>query len=158
MKTVLYAATVARAYRMALDDLAASEARYRENLPRYEAEVRKCTTRDLCTGFYFGKPGAEAQNVESSEYIKDYIYLGTVKADEKGLFIRQKNKFRAGDRIEAIRPDGTDLSFGVDCFENEAGERQESCPHPGQKLYLHTAAPLREGDILRKKNQGENEL
>ncbi|MBQ4425717.1 MAG: U32 family peptidase [Lachnospiraceae bacterium] len=155
MKTELYGATVARAYRMALDDLSESEALYREHLPRYRAEVQKCTTRSFCTGFYFGRPDASAQNYESSEYFKDYIYLGTVEKDERGLYLRQKNRFFCGDAVEAIRADGSDIPCRILSFETENGEIQESCPHPGQKLYLHSDAPLREHDILRKENKGE---
>ncbi len=151
MKNELYLATIARAYRLALDALAESEEAYRKILPWCEEEVQKCTMREYCTGFYFGQPGADSQNFGSSRYRTDYRYLGTVEADEKGLFIRQKNKFRSRDPIEAIRPDGTNIPFSVQFFETEEGERQDSCPHPGQKLYLRTDAALKESDVLREK-------
>lgn len=150
MKNELYVATVARAYRRALDALAESEEAYRRILPWCEAEVLKVTTRDYCTGFYFGRPGAEAQNFESSAYRQDYRFLGVAEEDEKGIFIRQKNKFSAGEHIQAIRPDGSDQELTVDAFCTEAGERRLSCPHPGEKLYLKTNAVLKESDILRE--------
>ena len=152
MKNELYLATVARAYRQALNALDEGEEAYRALLPKLEEDVYKCTTRDYCSGFYFGRPGPEAQNFSSSAYRSDYRFLGMVQEDEKGPYILQKNKFEAGDRIEAIRPDGSDLSLTVRAFENEDGSLQSSCPHPGQKLYLHTDTVLKPFDILREKN------
>ena len=153
MKNELYVATVARAYRTALDALAESEEAYREVLPRCEAEVLRVTTRDYCTGFYFGKPGPEAQNFESSAYRQDYRFLGVVEKDEKGCFIRQKNKFSVGDPVQAIRPDGSDIDFTVEAFVTEDGGIRTSCPHPGEKLYLKTEAELKEFDVIREEKR-----
>ena len=151
MKNELYIATIARAYRLAIDALAESEEAYRRILPFCEEEVYKCTTRDYCTGFYYGRPDASSQNYASAAYRSDYRYLGMAEQDEKGIFIRQKNKFRAGTPIEAIRPDGTNIPFSVRYFETEDGTRQDSCPHPCQKLYLAADTELKPFDILREK-------
>lgn len=151
MKNELYLATIGRAYRLALDALKESEEAYRRLLPFLEEEVLKCTTRDHCTGFYFGKPGEEARNLNSSAYRQDYRFLGRVQQDEKGFFIIQKNKFSAGTPLELIRPDGSNIVFSVESFVTEIGEKMDSCPHPGQKLYLHTQADLHNQDIIREK-------
>ena len=150
MKNELYIAAVTRAYRMALDALAEGEDAYRKVLPWCEREVYRCTTRDYCTGFYFGRPGPEAQNFESSAYRQDVRFLGCVQQDARGFYIRQKNKFRVGDPVLAVRPGGEDVSLHVLAFETEDGVRRDSCPHPGEKLYLITDAPLRHNDILRE--------
>ena len=150
MKNELYIATIARAYRLALDALAEGRAAYEALLPRLKQEVLKCTTRDYGTGFYFGPPAPEDYNYQSSAYRQDWRYLGLVEEDAKGLFIRQKNKFSAGEVIEAIRPGGEDLALSVDYFETEEGERRESCPHPEEKLYIHSGVRLQKFDILRK--------
>jgi collagenase-like PrtC family protease len=78
MKSALYVATMARAYRKALDDMAAGEGVYRENLPWYMDEISKCTFREYTTGFYFGKAGEEAQIYGYGTYVKNYAYLGMV--------------------------------------------------------------------------------
>ena len=152
MKTLLYAVTVARAYRLALDALARSREEYERILPLVSAEVSKCTTREYCTGFYFGRPGPEAQNMASSEYRSEYRYMGMLREDEGGLYVEQKNKFRVGDVLEAIRPDGTTLPFTVDGLKDAEGSRRPDAPHPGEKLYVISDAPLRAGDLLRKEN------
>lgn len=52
MKTALYVATVARTYRMALDDYKESEELYKSRLPFYKEEIAKCTYRQYTTGFF----------------------------------------------------------------------------------------------------------
>ncbi len=79
MKTALYVATVARTYRRAIDDFFQSEETYKKNLDWYRQEIAKCTHRHFSTGFYFGRPGEESQIYDSSTYVNEYTYLGTVE-------------------------------------------------------------------------------
>lgn len=80
MKTALYAATVARTYRRAIDDYFVSEEQYRANMDWYRSEIAKCTYRKFTTGFYFGKADETTQIYDESTYVSEYIYLGTVEA------------------------------------------------------------------------------
>ena len=80
MKTALYVATVARAYRNAIDMYFENPETYRENIPVYFDEITKCTNRRFTTGFYFGKPGSDSQVYENSTYVKEYVYYGTVES------------------------------------------------------------------------------
>ena len=153
MKTALYVATVARVYRKAIDDYFESEEKYRENLAWYREEAAKCTHRHFTTGFYFGKPDEETQIYDSSTYVNEYIYLGTVEAvDEKGgAKIRQKNKFCVGDCIEIMKPDGRNVEAEVLSLTTEEGESVESAPHAGQILFAGLSAAAERNDILRAK-------
>ena len=78
MKTALYVATVARTYRRAIDDWAQDPEKYRENLPWYREEIRKCTYRQFTEGFYFGRPDAASMVYDSNTYINESVYDGTV--------------------------------------------------------------------------------
>ena len=153
MKTALYVATVTRTYRRAIDDYLQGEVCYRKNLPWYLEEIGKCTHRQFTTGFYFGKPNEESQIYDSNIYEKEYIYLGTVeKTDDDGrIRIEQRNKFVTGDRIEIMKPDGDNVPATVEEITDENGTRQESAPHPKQKLIvtLRSAKPCETFDILR---------
>ncbi|MBR0085810.1 MAG: U32 family peptidase [Lachnospiraceae bacterium] len=157
MKTALYVATVARAYRHAIDDFFEDPEKYREKLQWYKDEVGKCTHRTFTTGFFFGKPGSDAQIYDSSTYVKDYTYFGFVDGcNEKGMYrLSQRNKFSFGDKLTAIRPDGTDLEFTVLSMEDETGAEMESCPHPKQIFYIRTDEVLRNGDIIRAYTPGK---
>jgi len=155
MKTALYVATVARTYRKALDDYAKGEDVYRANIPWYHEEIAKCTYRQFTTGFYFGKPGEEAQIYESNTYINEFVYLGTVsEIDKQGLaVIEQKNKFCVGDPIEIMKPDGANITVDVLAMYDEKGEAVDSCPHPGQEIHLKLSETPKVHDILRVSNE-----
>lgn len=149
MKNALYAATVARAYRHAIDDLSIDPEIYRDNAPGYLEEVSKCSNRTFCTGFYYGRPGSEAQVYDSTKTRTEYVYLGTLmKEDGRNAFI-QKNKFSVGDEIELVRPDET-VSAHVLSMTDEDGASMESCPHASRKVYIELDCECRELDIMRK--------
>ena len=119
MKTALYVATVARTYRKAIDDFKKDPELYRQNMEWYKEEIGKCTYREFTTGFYFGKPGADAQIYDNNTYVKNFTYLGTVEnVDERGFAkIEQKNKFSVGEMIEIMKPDGRNLQVEVKVFQ-----------------------------------------
>ncbi|MCD8069721.1 MAG: U32 family peptidase [Lachnospiraceae bacterium] len=154
MKTALYVATVTRAYRRALDDYFTDPALYEKNRDWYQAEVEKCTHRLYATGFFFGKPSAETQIYESSTYVNNTVYLGTVLEIRNGLArITQKNKFCTGDEIEVIKPDGRNIPVKVDAMYDEAAKPVESCPHSRQTIWLQLSQEAERYDILRTHRQ-----
>ncbi len=152
MKTALYVATVARTYRKAIDDFKKDPETYRQNMEWYKEEIGKCTYREFTTGFYFGKPGADAQIYDNNTYVKNFTYLGTVeKVDERGFAkIEQKNKFSVGEMIEIMKPDGRNLQVEVKGIYDAEGQAQESAPHPKQELYIDLGVVPEEYDILRR--------
>ena len=156
MKTALYVATTARAYRAAIDDYFEDPELYYRKLPWYQAEVRKCTTRPFCTGFFFGKPDESAQIYHESTYEKGAVYLGTVEEDEEGRkFLIQKNKFSVGEKLELMRPDGSNLPVQVRGIRDEEGNAMDSCPHASQKIFPDLGVELHAWDILRKTGEAE---
>ena len=154
MKTALYVATVARTYRKALDDYAKSEETYKNNMEWYREEISKCTYRQFTTGFYFGKPDENTQIYDNNTYINEYIYLGIVSlVDNNGLAqIEQRNKFCKGDKIEIMKPNGSNVSTLVEAIYDDEGNEVENAPHPKQKLYLQLSVKPDVYDILRTQN------
>ncbi len=153
MKTALYVATVARTYRKALDDYAESPELYQKNMPWYLDQISNCTYRQFTTGFFYGKPSAEDQIYDSNTYVREYIYLGVVSGkDEKGrVVVEQKNKFCVGDRIEIMKPDGSNPVVEVLGIYDSEGNAQESAPHSRQELHLELSEEAEIFDILRVK-------
>ncbi len=170
MKTALYVATVARTYRKAIDDYFESEEKYRGGMDWYRAEISKCTYRQFTTGFYFGKPDENTQIYDNNTYVNEYTYLGIVEevkqAEELVAFagkeqpmgvsgeaflarIEQRNKFCTGDTIEIMKPDGSNITVGVEAIFNEEGEAVESAPHPKQLLWLKLSHVPEKYDLLR---------
>nr|WP_024837001.1 U32 family peptidase [Clostridium sp. 12(A)] len=152
MKTALYAATVTRTYRKAIDDYLKDPKIYEANLDWYRSEIGKCTYREFTTGFYFGKPDSTTQIYDNNTYVKNYTYLGTVEAvDERGYSkIEQKNKFIVGETIEIMKPDGRNLDAVVKAIYNEEGVSQESAPHSRQILFVDLSVEMEPYDILRR--------
>ena len=155
MKTALYVATVARTYRRAIDDWFASREQYEANMEWYRAEIGKCTTRPFTTGFFYGKPGSDAQIYDSNTYKQEYIYLGIAgEARSDGWFsLEQKNKFSVGETIEIMKPSGENHEVLVEGITDTEGTVQESAPHARQALFVKLSETPERYDILRKKGE-----
>ena len=153
MKTALYVATVARTYRMAIDDYFENPKKYEENIPKYKTLISQCTYRQYTTGFFFGKPDETTQIYDCNVYERDYVYLGiSGEPLEDGSFvIEQKNKFRVGDKIEIMKADGGDIEANVISITDQDGVAMESCPHPKQIITIKLDQVPEAGDILRMK-------
>lgn len=157
MKSALYAASIARAYRLAIDEYFEDPEKYRSRLDFYKNEISKCTYREYTTGFFFGKPDENAQIYSESTYVKEWVFLGTYKGESiekngKTYFgFEQKNKFCAGDEIEVMKPSGENITVVVADMLDDGGEHIESCPHPGQSFFICIDAQLSPYDIIRKK-------
>ena len=152
MKTALYVATVARTYRKAMDDYLEDPALYEKNLPWYMEQIGVSTNRRFTTGFFYGKPGSDAQIYDSNTYVKDYTYLGIAgEKNAEGLYrLEQKNQFSVGEQIEIMKPDGRNIPVVVKRIVNEDGEDQESAPHARQIIYIDLGEPMECYDILRR--------
>ncbi len=160
MKNALYVATVTRAYRRAIDDYLKDPALYEQQLPWYREQVSDCTYRPFSTGFFYGKPGEEAQIYEGESYGRGYTYLGIVKkaeADSPGEGCRieteQRNKFSVGETIEIMRPEGSDSEAKVLGICDESGSPMEDAPHPQQKLMVRIDCSAEPDCILRRKEE-----
>ena len=121
MKTALYVATVARTYRLAIDEFIQDENLYKKRIPFYKSEISKCTYRQYTTGFFFGKPDENTQIYDTNTYIKEYTYLGIVgEQNAQGLYhIEQRNKFSVGETIEVMRPNGDNILVTVKRITDE---------------------------------------
>ena len=153
MKSVFYVATVVSAYRRAIDAYCRDPENYVYD-PEWMSELMKASHREFTTGFYFRKPTEEDQNYQTSDYTRDYSFIGMVKSyDEKtGMaVVEQRNKMVVGDEIEVFGPGINYFTQKLTVLQNEDGEPVESAPHPQQILRISMEQPVGENYILRKK-------
>ena len=153
MKSVFYVATVVSAYRRAIDAYCRDPENYVYD-PEWMSELMKASHREFTTGFYFRKPTEEDQNYQTSDYTRDYSFIGMVKSyDEKtGMaVVEQRNKMVVGDEIEVFGPGINYFTQKLTVLQNEDGEPVESAPHPQQILRIRMEQPVGENYILRKK-------
>ena len=151
MKTALYIATVARTYRKAIDDYYKGIDIYKRNITEYKKEISKCTYRDFTTGFYFGKPDESTQVYDNNTYVTGATYYGTIeKVDNEFAYLEQKNKFNVGDYLIVMKPDFSNLRVKViEMFDENTGNKIDSCPHSKQKLKVKFTDQVEPLDILR---------
>ncbi len=153
MKSIFYVAVTVGAYRKAIDAYIADPEGWQYD-PKWMEELCKVSHRDFTTGFYFDKPGESEQNYGTSNYIKEYTFLGLVKDydPETGLAtVEQRNKMVIGDQVEVFGP-------GADFFEQELtemldkdGEPIDSAPHAQQIVRIRMEKPVNAYFMLRKK-------
>lgn len=144
-KSEYYVACVVRAYRKAID-LYNNGKPFDKELLR---EVGKVSHREYTTGFYFGQPG-EIHTYGS--YIRTCDVCAVVTGyDERGyLVLEQRNKFSAGDTVEAMTPGAIEEIKVEDMLDGE-GNAIDSTPHAQMKILLKYPKALPVGSYLRTK-------
>lgn len=153
VKTPYYVATVVGAYRREIDRYLADPEHYVFNEAEYD-ELCKVSHRPYTTGFYFGKPGADAQVYTSSSYIRDYDLIGIVQSydAETGVAeISQRNRFFRGDDVEVIRPMQPFFTQTIERMTDADGNEIEVANHAEQTVKIKMTEPVTAGSMLRKK-------
>ena len=143
-KSAYYAAVVTGAYRHVLDDVAAGRAPD----PVWRDEVEKLSHRHYSTGFFYGQPG---QYYQDSRYIREYQVVAIVTdCDETGLAtLSLRNKFAAGDEIEAVGPDTRPFTFTAPGFTTPEGENLTEVRTPQMVFQMRLPRPVPPWSILR---------
>ncbi len=125
-KTAYYCATIARAYRRALDDISAGKT-FDESL---WGEVHATANRGFFPGFLHGKPREGSMKYEANISTSPKEVCGIVKNwNHRRIEIVVKNRIKAGATIEFVMPKIEDdftmtaevLQFGEDAVETLHG-------------------------------------
>ncbi len=151
MKSVNYVATVTRAYRQALDAYWADPAGYAFD-PRWLEELGKASHRAFSTGFFFGRMD-DGQEPASSSYVRDYAFVGVVKAyrPEAGLaVVEQRNKLAVGDLVEFFGPNTATFAQRIKRMQDADGRELTAAPHPQMTILVPVDRPVGPGDLVRR--------
>lgn len=152
VKTSFYVATIVGAYRRELDRYFADPDGYTFD-PDELVELCKISHRPYTTGFFFGRPGADAQVYETSSYIRDYELIGIVKSYDKEtgrMTVTQRNRFFEGDEIEIMQPMKPYITIKAEEMRDGEGRPISVAPHPEQIVTMNVTEPVCEGAMLRK--------
>ncbi|MBE3579612.1 MAG: U32 family peptidase [Caldanaerobacter subterraneus] len=150
-KSAYYVAVVTRAYRKAIDDYLEKGKDYVFDRSLLE-EVGKASHRGFTTGFYFGRLGADAQNYESSKYIRTHDFVGIVKRydpETRIAVVEQRNRMFVGDEVEVIGPK-IQFKQKIEKMWDEEGREIEVAPHPQMIVKIPVVNPVEELYILRR--------
>ena len=154
MKTPYYVACTVRAYRKALDDLAVSEALYRQNISAYIRMASECSHRKFTTGGYHGGQWMDTQVYDDASYERSHEFLGIVREYDAAAgiaVVEQRGKFLAGETLSFFRAHGEDFDQVVTGLWDMTGNAVDSAPHPMQLLRVKMDKPVAPFDFLRKK-------
>ncbi len=135
-KSPYYVARTCQAYREAIDDAAAG----RPFNPALLSDLENLANRGYTDGFYQRHHDADHQNYlrghsesDRSQYTGDAVRFDALR----GLMeIEVKNRFRVGDRIECVHPQGN-LELRVERMENAAGQAVEVAPGSGHRVWIN---------------------
>jgi putative protease len=125
-KSEYYAAVVARAYRMAIDDYYADPENW--DPKPYMQELEAVGNRGYTLAFHHGRLTNHAHNYEHTAAIAQWEYAGVVTdVTEDAFIVEVKNKLEAGEVLEFISPlSRTPVLLRMYDFENaENGKRLE---------------------------------
>lgn len=153
MKSSFYVATVVSAYRRAIDSYYDDPSGYRVDESLID-EVSRASHRAYTTGFFNKKPDGNEQIYNTSTYIREYEFLGMVlEYDEsaKVAKIEQRNRFRLGDRVEVINPDGTKFCQEIKSIKDENMEDIDVAPHPQMIVYIPMDNRVHKYSMLERK-------
>ena len=144
-KSAYYAAIVTGAYRHCIDDVYAG----RPMDPVWRDEVEHVSHRIYSTGFYFGHPG---QYTEHSRSIREWQVCAIVESCDKNgnAVCSLRNKFRAGDALEAVGPDLRPFPFTAGMMTAEDGIPLEEPKTPQMRFTLTLPQPVPPLTILRR--------
>lgn len=153
MKSAYYVGCVVGAYRKAIDAYLADPEHYLLDQALVQ-ELYDSATRRFTTGFYFGNPAGEGQDISRSPVPRRYGFCGIAleNSREDGLvLIEQRNKFSVGDTIDVLSPNLPPTQFTLKNIWDEQMQEQPAAPHPQQRIYIACPVPLAKGDLLRRK-------
>ena len=152
MKSVHYAASVTKAYRLAIDS-------YFEDPEHFEVrqewmdELEKVSHRAYTTGFYYHQPTAEDQIYGKTSYDQTSDFVGLVRSYDPATgyaVVEQRNNMKQGQEIEVFQPTGPLYRQLITDMIDDSGEAITVAPHPQQIIRMKMEQPVEPYTILRR--------
>lgn len=152
IKSPYYVAGVVNAYRRAVDEYF----KQGENfvLPSYiSRELELLSHRKYCTGFYFGDKGDQCYDTSKPEQKGVFAAIVT-KSVENGFVVEMRNRFKVGDSLEILSPDGNNgKKIVINKMFDESGNEVLDANKVQQKIFIKSDVILSPYDILRINTQ-----
>lgn len=142
MKSDYYVASVVNAYRRALDGFSDYDVLHNE--------LEKTSHRRYTTGFYFG--AEDKEYLESSMPVQTYVFIAKVVEDAKEgqVKVEMRNRFRVGDILEVLSPDGNFLkTITISKIIDSKDEEIDDAKRVQEIVTINCPYSLKVGDILR---------
>jgi len=143
MKSIYYVANTTRVYKNSLQKSSKPDL--------LQEELNKISHRVYTDGF-IKKISLDTQNYQSSSYIRDYQFIGTIiKQNSKEIFVHIRSKFVLGDTLEIIFPQiDQDIEYKVQQILDKSGKLL-TLTKPNTTIKLPIQDKLPPNGIIRKK-------
>ncbi|SDO99335.1 peptidase U32 family protein [Selenomonas ruminantium] len=153
MKSVHYAASVTKAYRLAIDSYFADPEHFTVQ-QEWMDELEKVSHRAYTTGFYYHQPDADDQIYGKTSYDQTSDFVGLVRSYDPATgyaVVEQRNNMKVGQEIEVFQPTGPLYRQKItSMIDNETNEEISVAPHPQQIIRMKMEQPVEEYTILRR--------
>lgn len=150
-KSAYYTSVITNAYRQAIDGYLKnpSDNYYPEKW--VIEEMNKVSSREYCTGFYFGHPRDNAQIFYDGGYKRDWSVMAEVIGTKNGRVIaRQRNRIFEGDVLEVLARGEEPYNITIKDLRDDKGESIEKAPHPMMIFSFETDKEIPADALLRK--------
>jgi U32 family peptidase len=149
-KSEYYVATIARAYRKAIDLIGDKD--YDQKIKELVLETEAINYRDYTTGFIFGD-AKDGEVFPERVQIRKYNLLGVIEGYEGRLArVPVRNNFKVGDEVEILTPDKVYTENVIKILDKN--KKNVEVVSPGTKehiAYLEFTNKYPELSMLRKK-------
>lgn len=150
-KSAYYTSVITNAYRQAIDGYLKnpSDGYYPEKW--VIEEMNKVSSREYCTGFYFGHPRDNAQIFYDGGYKRDWSVMAEVVGPANGRIIaRQRNRIFDGDVLEVLSRGEKPYDITIKDLRDENGEPIEKAQHPMMIFSFECDKKIPADALLRK--------
>lgn len=150
-KSAYYTSVVTNAYREAIDGYLKNPTDTYKPEQWIIDEMYKMSSREYCTGFYYGHPTENAQIYYDGGYKRDWSVMAEVVGYKDGRVIaRQRNRIFEGDTLEVLQRGKKPFEIKIKNLRNESGELIEKAPHPMMIFTFESDVEIPADALLRK--------
>lgn len=150
-KSAYYTSVVTNAYRQAIDGYLKNPVDTYVPEKWIIDEMYKMSSREYCTGFYFGHPTENAQIYYDGGYKRDWSVMAEVVDYKDGrVYARQRNRIFESDELEVLQRGTEPYNVTIKDLRDENGEKIEKAPHPMMIFSFECEAEIPKDALLRK--------
>lgn len=150
-KSAYYTSVVTNAYRQAIDGYLKNPVDTYVPEKWVVDEMYKMSSREYCTGFYFGHPTENAQIYYDGGYKRDWSVMAEVIDYKDGrVYARQRNRIFENDELEVLQRGTEPYNITIKDLCDENGEKIEKAPHPMMIFSFECEIDIPKDALLRK--------
>ena len=150
-KSAYYTAVVTNAYRQAIDGYLNDPSDSYVPEEWILQEMNKVSSREYCTGFYYGRPTENAEIFYEGGYSRSWTFIAEALDYRDGrVYLRQRNRFFEGDALEVLVRGARPYTVTVEDLRDAEGNCIENAPHAMMLCSFKCDKPILKDALLRK--------